>query len=157
MKLDQQIQELVDGAPQDGKTPQVVRAIAPVLEQLARRLQHPQYYVLQTLDQHWVSTTLRNRTQPNLEKTVIYAFPRLEDAAASAEARQDPQLMAMPIPIIQLLFQTTTLKFVDSIVFLDMPGNLEAGTEIRCQDAQALIQAQLQQTLAENQLPSSIA
>lgn len=157
MELDQQIQELVDGAPQDGRTPQAVQAIAPVLEQVAKRLQHTQYYVLQTLDQRWVITTLSNRTQPEVEKNVVYVFPRLEDAAASPDALLDPQLVAMPIPVIQLLFQTTTLSSVDSIIFLDVPGNLELGTEISCQDVQTLIQTQLQQTLFRNRVPPDLA
>lgn len=157
MELDQQIQELVNGAPQDGRTPHAVQAIAPVLEQVAKRLQHTQYYVLQTLDQRWVITTLSNRAQPEVEKNVVYVFPRLEDAAASPDALLDPQLVAMPIPVIQLLFQTTTLSSVDSIIFLDAPGNLELGTEISCQDVQTLIQTQLQQTLFRNRVPPDLA
>lgn len=157
MELDQQIQELVDGAPQDGRTPQAVQAITPILEQVAKRLQHTQYYVLQTLDQRWVITTLSNRTQPKVEKNVVYVFPRLEDAAASPDALLDPQLVAMPTPVIQLLFQTTTLSLVDSIIFLDVPGNLELGTEISCQDVQTLIQTQLQQTLFRNRVPPDLA
>lgn len=68
MDLDQQIRDLIENAPQDGSTPTLVEAIAPVLKLLASRLRHPEYYVAQTLDQEWAVTTLENRTQPEQQK-----------------------------------------------------------------------------------------
>lgn len=68
MNIDQQIQELIDDAPQDGNTPALVATIAPVLKFLASQLRHNQYYIVQTLDQDWAITALENRSQPGLEK-----------------------------------------------------------------------------------------
>jgi hypothetical protein len=157
MDLDQQIQTLVDQAPQDGQTPAVVRAIAPALKQLAQRLKQSEYYVLQTLDQNWVVTTLSNRNQPGVEKKVIYAFPTLNDAANAPFASKDPQLMAFPTPVIHILFQVASMKTVDSTVFFDEPGNLSTGTEIRQSDLQLLLQTQLRRWQADQSLPPDIA
>ncbi|MGL4500685.1 MAG: hypothetical protein ACRCU2_16575, partial [Planktothrix sp.] len=74
MNLDPQIQSLIDHAPQDGTTPQIVEAIAPALKLLAAQLEHPEYYVLQTLDQSWVVQPFINVDQPQIKKRVIYAF-----------------------------------------------------------------------------------
>ncbi len=68
MDLDEQIQTLIQNAPQDGTTPALVEAIAPILKQLAGQLRHSQYYIPQTLNQEWAITTLENRTQPSVEK-----------------------------------------------------------------------------------------
>ena len=46
--LDQQIQSLIDDAPNDGVTPGLIKAIAPALKQLALNLRHEQYYILQS-------------------------------------------------------------------------------------------------------------
>ena len=93
MNLDKQVQTLIENAPQDGTTPQIIEAIAPALKLLAEQLKHPQYFIWQTLDENWVMTTLSNRTQPNLEKQVIYAFPTLKDATSSTV---EANLVALP-------------------------------------------------------------
>src|SRR5919202_479487 len=113
MDLDQQIQVLIDNAPQDGVTPKVVEAIAPVLKLLAGSLQHSHYYILQTLDQGWVLTTLSNRAQPQFEKNVVYAFPTLKDAKAF-QSVPDPQVIALPIPVTHIVFQMFAMDTVDS-------------------------------------------
>jgi hypothetical protein len=74
MDLEQQIQVLIDNAPQDGTTPKAIEAIAPVLTLLANQLRHADYYILQTLDQDWVLTTLSNRAQPELRKMSFMLF-----------------------------------------------------------------------------------
>ncbi len=147
MSLEQQIQVLIDNAPQDGTTPKVVEAIAPVLKLLATQLRHLEYHVLQTLDQGWVLTTLSNRAQPEIEKNVIYAFPTLKDAA-DFQSVSDPQIIAATVPVTHILFQMLAIDTVTSTVFFDTPGNLTAGTEVRRDDLQNLIQTQLQQTLS---------
>lgn len=159
MNLEQQIQELVDGAPQDGVTANAVKAIAPVLSQIAERLKRTQYYVLQTLEQQWVVTTLSSQTQPEIKKNVVYAFSSHRDASASSAAWRDTQMMALPTPVIQLLFQILALNGIDSVIFFDTPDNIETGTEIRRQEIQNLIQIQLQQTSLNrnNNLPPDIA
>ncbi len=44
------------------------------MRQVSDRLQHSQYYILQSPHQSWLVTTPSNRKQPELEKNVIYAF-----------------------------------------------------------------------------------
>ena len=160
MDLDRQIQVLIDDAPQDGVTPQVVRAIAPVLKLLGARLRHLQYYILQSMDREWVVTTLSERANPKITKCVIYAFATLKDVSAATDA-EDPEVIAVPIPITHLLFQLFALETVDSIIFFDTPGDLNTGIEIQRADLQNLIQ-QLQQNSSTpnspfNQIPPDIA
>lgn len=144
MDLEHQIQILIENAPQDGVTPQVIEAIAPVLTLLASQLGHSDYYILQTLDQSWVVTTLSNRAQPDVEKNVIYAFPTLKDAT-DFQSVWNPQITAAIIPVIHILFQILAIDTITSIVFFDTPGNLTAGSEVRRNDLQQLIQTQLKQ------------
>ena len=156
MDLAEQIQLLIDNAPRDGTTPQMVEAISPVLQLLASQLKHLEYHILQTLDEGWVVTTLSNRAQPDVEKNAIYAFPTLADAGAF-QSSWDPQVIAVPIAVTHILFQMLALETVTSIVFFDTPGNLAAGTEVRRDDLQRLIQTQFQQTYsAPRSYPSNI-
>lgn len=142
MDLDQQIQALINNAPQDGNTPQVVEAITPALKLLAQQLQHLQYYILQTREQNWVLTTLSHRTQPELEKRVIYAFPTLKDASSSVV---EDNIMATHIPVIHILFQMVAIEPLDSLIFFETPGNLTTATEVKREDIQKLIGVYLQQ------------
>lgn len=162
MDLDAQIQVLVDNAPQDGITPQVVAAIAPGLKLLAQKLRHPQYYILQSMDSDWVMTTLSNRTNPDVEKRVIYAFPTLKDIPVVSTTELKADLIAVPLPVTHILFQLTALETVDSIIFFETSGDLTNGIEIRREDIENLIQLQLKQkpsvpTNSPNQLPPDIA
>ena len=145
MDLDQQLQVLIDNAPKDGTTPKLVETIVPVLKLVASQLRHLEYYILQTLDEGWVITTLSNRAQPEIEKNVIYAFPTLKDAA-DFQSSPDPQILAAAVPVTHILFQMLALDAVTSTVFFDTPGNLAAGTEVRRDDLQTLIQTQLQRS-----------
>ncbi|MDB9526544.1 hypothetical protein PN498_11130 [Oscillatoria sp. CS-180] len=144
--LQQQIQTLIQDAPDDGVTGPTVEAIAPVLLTFASGLKHAQYYVLQTLNQNWVMTTLGNRKQPNTRKNVLYGFPTLKDAASDPLTSRDPQIMAIPTPVTRILFQMLALKSLDSVIFFDTPGNLKQGTEVRRQDFQAIVQAHLKES-----------
>ncbi|NEP09948.1 MAG: hypothetical protein F6K14_06945 [Symploca sp. SIO2C1] len=163
MDLEGQIKILIDNAPADEITPQIVEAIAPVLIQLAHQLQHEEYYILQTLDHGWLLTTLSNRAKPEVEKNVIYAFPTLKDAADfDSQSASDPQVMALPVPVTHILFQMLAIDNVNSLVFFDTPGNLASGTEVRRGDLQKLVQAQLKQAPPATQsypsnLPPDIA
>jgi hypothetical protein len=127
-----------------GRHPKHLEAIAPVLTLVASQLRHSDYHILQTLDQGWVLTTLSNRAQPEIQKNVIYAFPTLKDAA-DFQSVSDPQIIAATVPVTHILFQMLAIDTVTSIVFFDTPGNLTAGTEVRRDDLQQLIQTQLQQ------------
>jgi hypothetical protein len=155
MDLDAQIQVLIDDAPQDGVTPQVVTAIAPGLKLLAAKLRHAQYYILQSLAQNWVVTTLSDRANPKITKNVIYAFPTLKDVSAVSVGELNPQLVAVPIPVTHILFQLFALETVDSIIFFETPGDLNTGTEIQRAQLQNLIQFQLQKNVSPTITPSS--
>lgn len=156
MDLEQQIQVLIDSAPQDGTTPKLVEAIAPVLKLLTSQLRHLEYYILQTLDEGWVVTTLSNRTQPEVEKNVIYAFSTLKDAA-DFQSVSDPQILALPIPVTHILFQMLALETVTSTVFFDTPGNLTVGVEVRRDELQNLMSTQLQNSqFAPRSYPSNL-
>ena len=155
MNLDQQIQLLIDDAPNDGVTPNLIKAIAPGLKQLASNLRHEQYYIVQTLDSDWLVTTIRNRQEA--EKRVIYAFPTLQDSFATSSAQSLAQLVALPMPVTHILFQLVALQSVDSIIFLENPGEAIAGYEINRPDVQKLIQVQIESKSPFNQIPPDIA
>ncbi|MGB3509583.1 MAG: hypothetical protein WBA93_10115 [Microcoleaceae cyanobacterium] len=142
MDLELQIQTLIKNAPQDGQTPQVLAAITPALKLLSQQLQHLQYYILQTLEQNWVLTTLSHRSQSQLEKRIIYAFPTLKDASSSIV---EENIMAIPVPVIHILFQMIAIEPLDSLIFFEKPGNLTTGTEVKREDVQKLIGVYLQQ------------
>lgn len=155
MDLDKQIQVLIDDAPQDGVTGQVITAIAPVLKLLAQKLRHSQYYILQNLDQSWILTTLSNRII-NVEKCVIYAWATLQDVPVASTIGLNTDVIAVPIPVTHLLFQLTALEGVDSIIFFTTPGDLNSGIEMKREDIQNLIQLQLKQNPPVTSIPSQI-
>lgn len=143
MDLQQQVQALIDEAPTDGGMPAAIRIIAPLLHDLAeQRLQHEQYYILQNLQGNWQLTTLQHRQRPGLEKTVVYAFANLQDATRSSRSAE---LVALPIPVIPLLFQLLALEPVDSLLFLETAGDLDRGEELTRQELQQLVQEALRQ------------
>lgn len=157
MNVDQQIQALIDQAPQYGVSPAEVKTIAPALKALAQQLQHPQYYIPQTSEQGWLMTTLSHRTQPQLTKNVVYAFPNLKAVSASAHVPKDPMLIALPIPTTHILFQMLAMKPLDSIVFFETSDNLQSGTEISRTNLQDLIQEIVQLQRSSSRLPKDIA
>jgi hypothetical protein len=145
MDKDAQIRLLIDNAPLDGVTPQLIAAIAPILNAFASKLKHTQYYILQDMDEHWVLTTLSNRANPELSKRVIYAYPTLQDVTTNVGVGSDPQLVAAKIPVIDVLFQLVALEPVDSIVFFETPGTTNNTFEVQRSHFLALIQQVLQQ------------
>jgi hypothetical protein len=158
MGLDEQIQQLIHDAPQDGVTPDLVQAIAPALKELAVRLSHLQYYIAQTIDGNWAITLLNHETAASTTKQVIYAFPTLKDVSSSPYPMKDPQMIALPLPVTHILFQMMALETIDSIIFFDVPGNVMTGIEIQRDDVQAIIQTQLRQVQPSGgSIPSDIA
>ena len=157
MDLQAQIQLLIDNAPKDGLTPQLVAAIAPALEAIASSLRYPQYYILQNLEEGWVLTTLSNRTNPESEKRVIYAFPTIQDVPLTLSAGLDPQVILTPIMVTHLLFQLMALDPVDSIVFFETPSTTTNIVEIKRDDLQKLVQQNLQKSRLYNAIPPDIA
>ncbi|NJO78165.1 MAG: hypothetical protein HC827_06315 [Cyanobacteria bacterium RM1_2_2] len=143
MNIDQQLQILVQQAPQHGIQPDQMQMIVPVLKVLASRLQHAQYYILQTLDQEWVMTTLKHRTQAGISKTIVHAYPSLEAVKASV-ATSDLQIVALPLPVTQILFQLLAMEPIDSIIFYETSNPQQTGTEINRQMLRSAIEQHLQ-------------
>ena len=114
MDLEAQIQLLIDNAPQDGMTPQIMASIAPVLIAVARKLNHYQYCILQNSQQDWVLTTLSNRANPEIEKQIIYAFPTIQDVSLISDAGRDPHLLPTLMDVIPILFQFCLLYTSDA-------------------------------------------
>lgn len=153
MDLDQQIQVLIDSAPPEGRIPQAMQAIAPALKLVASQLEHPQYYVLQTLDEAWLLTTFNNPEQPQETQHILYAFPTLQDLTTQMGALEDPQVMAVPVPVTHILFQMVGMDTVDSAIFFETPGNLSEGVQLHREDLQNLVQSYLEQGFPPPQSP----
>lgn len=143
MELDAQVDLLVRNAQDNGLSPVAITTIAPVLLAVAGQLRHGQYYVLQTLEQGWVMTTLTHRNQPDSQKNVVYAYPSLKDATESQANNLDPQVMALPVPVVHILFQLLAMKPVDSLIFCETPGQNGQRLEVRRQDLEFLVQSRL--------------
>ncbi|MBD2357143.1 hypothetical protein H6G41_21380 [Tolypothrix sp. FACHB-123] len=157
MDIDAQIQLLIENAPHDVITPQLVAAIAPVLKAIAQQLRHPQYYILQSLDSEWVLTTLSNRANRKLEQRVVYAFPSLQDATLTANNGLEEQVRAIALPVTHILFQLVALEPVDSIVFFETPGTNKNAVEVQRANLQNQMQKHLQKKRSPNQVPPEIA
>lgn len=154
MNIDQQIHQLIEQAPQYGVTIEEIELVAPIFQVFANRLQHSQYYILQNLEQNWVLTTLQHRTQPNLSKNVVYAYASLE-AVRAGVATSDPDLMALPVPVVQILFQLLAMEPVDSLIFLDDQAS-DRGLEVSRQDLRQAI-AEHVQWMQQRNVPTDIA
>jgi hypothetical protein len=141
--LDDQIQSLLAGAPHDGQTPLLMEIITPLLKELALQLKHTEYYILQSAEGRWMMTSLSHREEREPDKTVIYAYATLEDAQRNPHACADNNVMAIPTPVILILFQLLALQPVTSLLFFDTPGNRKDALEIRRDDIQNLVKAQL--------------
>lgn len=153
MELERQLDRLSEDASRYGiPTPVFSQAVAPVLGLFAKQLQHLEYYILQNLDSDWVMYTIENQ-QEQLEKKVIYAFPSVKDAALF-QGTEDPNLLALEIPTVELLFQLFALPAIDSLIFLEIPGNLDRGTVI---ERSRLLEIVQQQVLQLNPLPPNLA
>ncbi len=153
MELERQLNELSEDASRYGiPTPVFSQAVAPVLGLFAKQLQHQEYYILQNLESDWVMYTIQNR-QEQSEKKVIYAFTSVKDAAIF-QGTEDPNLLALAIPTVQLLFQLFALQDIDSLIFLETPGNLDRGTVI---DRDRLLEIVQQQIRQLNPIPPNLA
>ena len=157
MDLEAQIQLLIDNAPQDGMTPQLMVSIAPVLIAIAQKLHHYQYFILQNSEQDWVLTTLSNRANPGIEKQVIYAFPTIQDVSLISDAGRDPHLLPTSMYVTHILFQLVALKPVHSLVFIETPGTITNTVEVRRSELERLIQQRLQKSQGTNTVPPNIA
>jgi hypothetical protein len=141
MNLEQQLQALIDGAPDDASRKSVAE-IAPILQQLAETLPQTTYYICQSPQGEWVVTTLQHQQKPKLEISVIYAFIRVEDVSEFNGGALANSL-AIEVPIIQLLFYLLAFSELDRIVFLNDSQNLDRGQEISRDELEAAIAKQV--------------
>lgn len=153
MDIEKQIQILIEEAP-DQTTGQAIALIAPLLKEIAGQLPQQLYYVVQSLGQGWVMTTLRGRQDPKATKTVVYAYPSLESAALGVA--DNPQMMALPHPSTHLLFQLLSLKRVDSLIFMQEKGKGQ-GVEVPRSMLEQMMRSQLQQLQEKPEPPTDIA
>ncbi len=145
MTIEQQIEALIAQAPPDGQTPRALKIIAPALRDTAALLGELAYFIRQSPEGNWESTTLAHRDKPNLTKTVIYAYASGEQAELDAAAG----LVIVEIPVINLLFQLIALEPVDSLIFFS------ARPETAPQEVQRqALQRQISQLLS---LPPNLA
>ena len=144
MKLDRQLQILIEEATENGVAPIVMeKAIAPVLKSIALQLDNSEYFIPQNLQQDWIISVIRGR-QSQSEKKVVYAFSTLQDAKNSSLG-QNTDCIAISIPTVQILFRVFSLQQIDSIIFFNQAGNINQGVEVQPQDIQNAIQQQLLQ------------
>lgn len=154
MTLEQQLQLIIDEGEENDVPPVVLeRAIAPVLKLFAEQLQQLEYFILQNLAEELVLTTIANpQSRSGKVKRVIYAFVSVGDAAKFRDKNSD--LVAMPVPLVQLLFRLIALERVDSLIFLEDSTNLNLGVEIERDRLSQLIQERIIQL---KQTPTDIA
>jgi hypothetical protein len=132
------------------------QAVIPALQQLARQLRYANYYIVQTAAGDWILTVLMHRETPQPEKKVIYAFASREDAAKFHENSEQP-IEIVSVPLANLLFELFAWERVDSIIFIDLPGNLEKGKEMPRPALQAIIKERLKKLQPPRQIPPDIA
>jgi hypothetical protein len=143
MNLEQQLKILINEAPQYGIAPIVIeKAINPVLKTLANQLKYTDYYILASQEGEWLLTTLSHRDNPQQEKTVIYAYSNAKDARKS-QVILASKVVPTWLPVTHLIFQLFALQPVDSIIFMETPGNLDKGTEISRNKLQIMIEKEL--------------
>ena len=143
MYLDEQLQILINEAPQHGvPIPVMQKAVAPTLKFFASQLQHEKYYVLHGKDRSWLVTTLSNRKNPKEEKRVIYAFSTKKDAQ-TVQGIINPEIRNISVPVTHLQFQLFSIESIDSIVFREFPADKQQQVEIARAKLQNIIQQQL--------------
>ena len=98
-------------------------------------------------------TTLSHRNQLDSQKNVVYAYPSLKDATESQIANLDPRVMALPVPVVHILFQLLAMKSVDSLIFCETLGQNGQRVEVRRQELESLVQSQLQETYLSGVTP----
>jgi hypothetical protein len=153
MELQAQVQGLIDNAPADGADLESIRLVATILGQVAEGLDYTEYYILQNFQQQWQVTTLQHLAQTELQKTVLYAYGHLSDAT---RVGQSEDLIAVPIPVVQLLFQFFSFENVDSILFIDKANSPDQIRELERQDLQLMVQSYLEEFLGHSSDASDI-
>ncbi len=116
-ELASQVQVLIQDAPSDSQTKQLVEIVANTLALFANKyLNASHYYLIQDASGAWLKSTLAHRTQSTVEKTAIFIFNTSEDASKEIERLQNIQLFPQKIPVIDLLFRFWTLNLGGSLI-----------------------------------------
>ncbi|MEL7360004.1 MAG: hypothetical protein AAFN40_26160 [Cyanobacteria bacterium J06560_6] len=155
MDIEQQLQALIDGAPPEADLQNAIKTVAPVIRNVAKQLKYAEYYILQSVSRQWLQATIAHKDSPSQPKRVVYAYPSLAAAAGDKLAKSNPGLMALPVPVAQLLFQLPSIEPVDSLIFLETEARDQA-IEVRRSDLKTLFQSQLTQKM-KAQVPPDIA
>ncbi|MBE9064242.1 hypothetical protein [cf. Phormidesmis sp. LEGE 11477] len=155
MTIDQQLQSLIENAPPEANLKEAIQAVSPVIRNVARQLQHLEYYILQTVNRQWLQATIAHKDNPTQPKRVIYAYASLSSAAGDKLAASNPDLMAVPVPLAQLLFQLPSISPVDSLIFLETEARDQA-VEVRREDMRKMFHRRLSQRV-KPQAPPDIA
>jgi hypothetical protein len=141
--LDQQVDLLIQNAPQDGATPGAVNLVASVLKAIAVKLKHLKYFVIQDQYGGWLLTTLSHRESPDIEKTVVYAYCSRTVANLECLKLASSEIECVEYGIIDILFRLIGLKQIHSLIVFDHPTNAQQGTEIVRQDVEKLCEKQI--------------
>ncbi|MEM8503939.1 MAG: hypothetical protein AAF716_12390 [Cyanobacteria bacterium P01_D01_bin.1] len=155
MTIDQQLQSLIDAAPPEANLGPAIRVVSPIIRGVAQQLQHLEYYILQSVSRQWLQATIARKDNPDQPKRVIYAYSSLSSAAGDKLATSNPDLMALPVPVAQLLFQLPSIDPVDSLIFLEDESRNRA-VEVRRNDIRTMFQSQLARSI-KPQVPPNIA
>ncbi|EDX87100.1 hypothetical protein S7335_4807 [Synechococcus sp. PCC 7335] len=155
MTIDRQLQKLIEDAPSEANLRKAIQVVSPIISNIASQLQHLEYYILQTANRQWLQATIAHKDNPTQSKRVIYAYPSLSSAAGDKLAASTPNLMAIPVPVAQLLFQLPSITPVDSLIFIETEARDQA-IEVRRDDIKAMFHSRLSQH-ARRQVPPDIA
>ena len=151
MDLTSQIKALVDDAPADDGTKQLVENVTIALAQWVNaNLSHSHYYLIQDVSGAWIKSTLTHRTQSVGEKTAIFIFSDSEDIAKEIDNLQDIQAFCEKIPVIELLFRFWTLNLSDSLVVNEGDVTTRMMREITRSDLNTAIRGEKSQKKTRN-------
>jgi hypothetical protein len=144
MNLKSQLQELSKGLQGTMSTAAIEKAIIPVIISYAKRVKRAHFFVWESSEQQWIVTTLSHRSDPSLEKRVVYAFTSTQDAKKH-EDFDDPGLRVVEVPIILIFTKLLASEDLDSIIFFPHRGNVKQGIELEKSQFLELIKNRLRQ------------
>lgn len=122
----------------------IEKAIIPVVVAYAKRVKRGHFFIWENLDKQWVVTTLAHRSNPSLEKKVIYAFTSLQDAKKH-EGYDESELQITEIPVVFLLMELFWLKEINSIIFFSYRGDFRQGIEVEREQFLDVLKSRLSQ------------
>lgn len=156
MNMEQQLQILIQQGPSYNIPVAVMeKAVVPVIRQFASQLQHQEYYLKQALTGQLVVTKIVNLPDSQREKNVIYAFPTVRDTNNFQGNMDEPDTIAVPLPVTHILFQLFPIQDVDSIIFMEISEDLNSFVEVDRAYLYQIIDEQISQL--SRPIPTDIA